>query len=126
MADYRAALGHDIALVSLTVLNPQPTSGGIIPTQRTYGISGKAHEMAPHAILEWSMVKDATQYDTILDFFGLAAALNAPVTVYLRNHLFVYARYNATAYRPLIGTDAAWANYWLRNVRVVLTNLVAI
>jgi hypothetical protein len=114
-----------VALVSLTILSPQPSSGGVQPTLRTYGTSGKVHQMALHGEMVWGVLEDETEYDTILDFFGLASVLDAPVTVYLRNELFVYTRYNATAVRPELGRDAGW-NFFPRGVTILLKNLVAI
>lgn len=125
-SDYRAASGYGVALGSLVAINPQPSSGGIKATQRTYGTSGKAHEMGEYAELVWSVVETPTQYASILSQFGLTSVLENQVTVYIRNSAFAYARYNAIAVRPQLGVDGNWDNYFLRGVVIVLRNLVAL
>lgn len=126
MSTYKVAAGHGVALVSLVQIAPQPTSGGIKATQRTYGTSGKVHEMGLFATLEWSVIETPADYAALLAQFGLTSALDASVTVYIRNSAFSYARYNATAVRPQLGTDGEWNNYFLRNVVIVLKKLVAL
>lgn len=126
MSEYKVAAGHGVALVSLALIVPQPTSGGIKATQRTYGTSGRVHEMGPYAELVWSVIETPAEYATLLAQFGLTSALNANVTVYIRNSAFTYARYNAVAVRPQLGTDGNWENYFFRGVTIVLRNLVAL
>lgn len=126
MSDYRVEEGFDQALVDLDVIVPQPTSGGIRPTVRTYSTGGNVTELAPYAELTWSVIETPTEYTTLLAMFGLDDALQANVTVYIRNEFFAYARYNAVAQRPMIGNDANWEQYFLRNVTIVLTHLEAL
>lgn len=126
MADYRVEEGHDIALIDLDVIVPQPTSGGIRPTVRTYSTGGNVVELAPYAILEWSVIETPTEYQTLIGQFGLTSALEALVTVYIRKDNFAYARFNATAVRPENGVDMEWSQYFLRNVRIILKKLTAL
>lgn len=126
MSNYRVAVGHDIALVSLAPINPQPSAGGVKPTERTYGLSGAVFEQGQYGVIEWSMLESESQYTAILTAFGLSSSLNADVTVYIRNEKFAYARYNAVAQRPQIGQDGDWTNFFLRGFRIVLTHLVAL
>lgn len=125
-SDYRVAVGSGVALGSLSVVNPQPTSGGIRATLRTHATSGAVYEEGLFAELVWSVVETPAEYASILSQFGLTNFLTAAVTVYIRNSAFVYARYNATAVRPEIGQDGAWENYFLRGVRIILKQLVAL
>ena len=125
-SDYRASGGHGVALVSLTVLNPQPASIGFRNTERSYGLSGAVYEQAPYIELNWSMVEDATQYGNILSAFGLTSVLYANVTVYIPNANYAYARYNAVSVRPMIGQDGGRSNFFLRDFTILLKNLVAL
>ncbi|NIV32639.1 MAG: hypothetical protein GWN58_25305, partial [Anaerolineae bacterium] len=56
MTTYRVADGHDVALVSLTVLDPQPRSEGIKPTRRTFGGDGTPYDESKYVELLYSMV----------------------------------------------------------------------
>ena len=126
MTDYRVADGWNVAVGSLTVLNPQPMSTGMQPSRRTYAVSGAVAEEAPFIELEWSMVETPTQYIAILTYFGLQGlppTYTNDVTIYLRNDLFSYQRYNGTAVRPEIGRDAKWSDYFPRDVKILVKNL---
>jgi hypothetical protein len=125
-SQYMVGIGLDLALVDLDLIVPQPSSGGIRPTQRTYGTSGQVHEQGLYAELVWNTIYDAADYQTLLAQFGLTSALTGLVTVYIRNSAFSYARYNAKAVRPQNGDDMQWNNYFLRGVTILLKNLEAI
>lgn len=125
-SSYKVASGSGVALVSLNTITPQPRCSGLKATQRTYGASGKIHEMAPYAELVWDVLETESEYTTLLAAFGLTSALEASVTVYIRNSAYAYARYNALAVRPMIGQDGQWDSYFLRNFVILLKNLVAI
>lgn len=125
-SDYRAKAAHGVALGSLTVLSPQPTSGGIKTTVRSYATSGAVYEAAPYAELVYSYIETEAEYQALLTLLGLTSVLYAPVTVYLRKDNFAYARYNATAVRPQIGQEANWSNFYLRDVVFLFKGLVAL
>lgn len=125
-SQYMVGIGHGLALVDLDLIVPQPTSGGIRSTQRTYATSGQAHEVAPYAELVWNTIYDAADYQALLAQFGLTNALTGLVTVYIRNAAFSYARYNAKAVRPEVGSDMQWNNYFLRGVTILLKELEAL
>lgn len=126
MSDYRAAAGHGVALVSLTVLAPQPASSGFKQTERSFGLSGSVFEQAPFLELVWSVVDSPSEYATILAYFGLTSVLYANVTVYIPNAAYAYARFNAVAVKPKIGDDGQRSNYFLRDFTILLKNLVAL
>lgn len=125
-SQYKVATGSSVALVSLALMVPQPTTRGIQFTERSYGAGGAVYDQAPYCELLFSFIETEALYATFLAQFGLASVTSAPVTVYIRNERLAYARYNATAVLPSIGNDGGWSEYFMRNVVVLLKNLVAI
>lgn len=123
-SDYRVKVGHDNPLIDLVTISPQPRSSGLKATERTYGIGASGvFELAPYCELVWDVLETETEYTTLLTAFGLSSSLTSSVTVYIRNSAYAYARYNATAVRPQIGTDGQWDNFYLRNFVILLKNL---
>lgn len=125
-SQYKVATGSGVALVSLNTITPQPRSSGLKAIQRTYGANGKVHELGAYCELVWDVLETESEYTTLLAAFGLTSALDASVTVYIRNGAYAYARYNALAVRPQIGQDGEWNQYFLRNFVILLKNLVAL
>lgn len=123
---YLAATGHNVALVSLAVLVPQPQGGAVMPVQRNQSASGAVHEIGLWVRLKWEYLPDGAAYLALLTQFGLHGALTSLVTVYCRNQFYAFARYNATAVRPEIGADVDWNNYRPRDISILLKNLVAL
>jgi hypothetical protein len=120
-SDYRVAVGHNIALVSLAVVSPQPTSQGL---QFTRQINyGDGHVLNQGAYVEWNygVVKDAAQYVAIMEYFDfeVLATESQNVTIYTRNELYTYRRYNGVAHRPA----TTWNNFRPRNVVIRITHL---
>jgi|GEM_PF-6740801 len=119
---YKIATGHGVALVSLAAIAPQPASPGVKATRRTHSADGAVHDEALYIQLAWSIVEDATALAALLTQFGLASATTANVTVYIPSQLHAYTRYNGVAVRPEIARD----NYFLRNVQIIVKDLVAL
>jgi len=122
---YRVADGHDIALDSLNVLDPQPRSEGIKPTRRTFGGDGTPYDEGTYVELLYSMVSTATEYQSILSDFGVQSALSNEVTVYVRDETFAWVRKNGLAIRPEPGADVRWNNFFPRNVVILVRDLSA-
>jgi len=123
MSSYRVADGHDVALESLNVLDPQPRSEGIKPTRRTFGGDGTPYDEAKYVELLYSMVSSATEYQSILSAFGVQNAGSNEVTVYVRDETFAWARQNGLAIRPQPGQDVRWSNYFPRDVVILVRDL---
>ena len=126
MSTYRVATGHGVALGSLTVLSPQPRSTGVQSTRRTAGADGSVYDEAKFVILEYNFIEDPTAYSALLTLFGVNAVLYANVTVYLRNEVFTFARYNGIAVRPQPGADMDWDRFFPRNLRLLVKDLAAL
>lgn len=107
MSTYRAKINHDVALVSLTVLDPQPDPGtAIAPTRRTYGGDGSVYDEGNYIELHWSAIDTASAYQTLLGVFGLnASTAYANVTVYVRDVTYAWVRMNGIAVRPIAQSD---------------------
>ncbi len=119
---YKVAEGHGVALMSLTDIDPQPASAGVKAGRRTHSADGAIHDENLYVALEWSVVEDATALDDLLAQFGLDSATTAAVTVYCPNQLHAFTRYNGVAQRP----ESARQNYFIRDVQIVIKNLVAL
>lgn len=126
-SDYRVLTGHGVALGSLVAVNPQPrTDATTQPVLRSDAISGAIHEQGLFIDLLWSAIFTASDYAALLDQFGVGAALNANVTVYVPNYEYVYTRYNGVAIRPEQGASVRRSDYYIRDVVIRIKNLVAL
>ena len=119
-SDYRATPGRDVALTFLVVMDPQPTSPGVKATRRINFGDGTILEQGLYVEWNYNIVEDATQLSQILTPLGLMSAASAEVTIYTRNQLYQYRRYNGTAIRP----EANWDNFFARNITIMIRNLV--
>lgn len=123
MTTYRAALNHNVALASLTVFAPQPRSIGVIPTRRTFTSGATVVDEGLHVELIWETLEDATQYQAVLAVMGLTTVRMRSVTLYARNDLYQWRRYNGVAVRPQPGADVTW-NLFPRSITVLVRDLV--
>lgn len=126
MSTFKAALNHDVALSSLTLLDPQPRCEGLMKARRTYAASRAAFEEGLYTEWVWDFAEDAAGYQAILGFFGLnvIGVTSSEVTIYTPDSLGDYQRYNAIAYRPEFGRDIRRINFFYRGVTVLFTDLV--
>lgn len=125
MTTYKAKTGHDVALLLLVDITPQPQTIGLQYTQRDYAADGTVHQQGPFVELNFSMIDDATEYQALLTQFGLTSATTASVTVYIQNENYTWARYNGTIVKPMIGNQGARDRFFLRNFTFVVKNLEA-
>lgn len=121
---YRIGLGHDVDLVDLVPIVPQPTSGGVRTTRRTYAADGSLYEEASYCELIFNVLNDAEMYQDLINMFGVLYALTAPVTIYVRDPVWTPFRYNGTAIRPETSKDMEWSNYFPRNITILIRDLV--
>lgn len=126
MFDYKLAAGHNVALVSLTVLSPQPRSIGVQVVERTYGLSGSVHESGLYIELNYNYIATPTDYQVLLALMGVNTVLYAPVTLYAWRKDYDNARYNGIAVRPQIGPEAAYSRHRIREVTFLIKHLVAL
>lgn len=122
---YRVAVNYDVDVGSLNLFNPQPRSIGIRYTRTTYMGGGHPYNEGPYIELLWSMLEDEGQYFSILQQAGLDTRNSGPVTVWIRNEMWVYGRYNGLAVRPLIGQDANW-EFFPKDIVLLIKNLRAL
>lgn len=119
MSTYRAKVNTDVAFVSLTTLSPQPRSEGVKVTRRIPMADGSVLFEGLYVELVWDVLESAADYLTVMTVFGLHSNWSSPVTVYVRDDLFAWKRYNGVAVRP----QASWNMYFPRNVSVLVRNL---
>lgn len=118
-SDYRAKTGINQTLVSLTKLSPQPASAGVKATRRVPLGDGSVLDQGLYVEWDYSVVEDAAQLLAILTPLGLHTAMFAAVTIYTRDDLYAYKRYNGVAVRP----PASWENFYARQVSILIRNL---
>lgn len=124
MSDYRAADGFNVALVSLTVLSPQPASPGLQYVRQEFSADGAPINEGPFVELVWSAVGTKAAYQTILTAFGLLSAYSNDVTVYIRDENFDYGRYNGKAVKPLPENGVQWRRPFPKNITILVRDLV--
>lgn len=127
MSLYQVATGFNVALVDLNTLSPQPSSIGIQVTRRTFGSDGTPFEEGKYVELLWNVLNSPTEYQAILTAFGLSdTTLVSAVTVYVRNSIFDWVRLNGYAIRPDPGKEVRWANFFPRDVTILVRELTAV
>lgn len=121
---YRVGDGFDVALVSLTILTPQPRSEGIKPARRVYGGDGSVYDSPLYLELEWDVIGSDASYQALIDtIFGVSRPLTNEVTVYARNQYDAFARYNGIAVSPENGRDVRRRNSFRRDLTVLIKAL---
>lgn len=123
MSTYKIATGHNVALLSLTAISPQPASEGLKFARTTYAASGGVYPEAPYIELVWAILPTPTLYAALLTQFGLSASTAfANVTVYIPNAAYSYARYNGVAVRPATSRRG----FFIREIAIVVKDLAAL
>lgn len=125
MSTYRGATGHGVALASLTVFSPQPSGGIVRPTRRDYMADSAPNDQGLYVEFAWSLLANVASYTTILTVFGLQSAKSANVTIYAKNDLLVWTRYNGLAIRPEPGREMSYRSF-PRGVVILVRDLVAL
>ena len=120
---YLVGEGLDVALVSLVAIDPQPRCGGLRYGRTSYAASGVVVRESPHTELVWDVIETQTQYEDLLEQFGLDALVSANVTVTPPNALYASTRFNARAVRPAASETVNHESYFIRDVRIVLKDL---
>lgn len=122
---YKVADGHDVAAESLTAISPQPRSEGIRATRRVYCPDGTVRDDGLYVELLWSVLDDATDYQALLDQFGVKTARTNEVTVMVRDDTFAWVRMNGTAVRPQAGGEVRWSDFFPRSITILIKDLTA-
>jgi len=122
---YKVADGHDVSLINMDDIDPQPRSTGIQTTRRTFAGDGTVQDDGRYVILEFTVIENATEYQSLLAAFGIDSATTNDVTVYVRDETFAWTRMNGTAVRPQPGQDVKWKDYFPRDVMILIRDLEA-
>jgi hypothetical protein len=121
---YRVGIGHNVALVSLVDIFPQPRSNPAAPTERKYALTGAVYDEGEYMELYWDHFEWETEYTTMLLQFTLTVNKSANVTIYGRDSLFTFRRFNGVAQRPEGIQDVKRSNFFIRDVVMRITHLV--
>lgn len=126
-SDYRiSSTGHGVALWSLTVCPIQPTAEAVQATRRTFAATGRPYDEGLYVEWVWSVIETPSQLLTVLGYFGMGGlpiTYTKEVTIYTRNELYSYIRYNGLAVFPQLGRDLRWKNFFPRDLTMLIRDL---
>lgn len=128
---YRVGIGHNIALVSLTVLSPQPRSDGVKFTRQDFAGDGTVIQQGLYVEFVWGIIRNTAAYHealsttSILARFGLDDDTSADVTIYARDNRLAWKRYNGKAILPEPGAQLDYRSF-PRNIHILIRGLVAL
>lgn len=125
MSTYKVALGHDVALESLTDIDPQPHTPGLEYARRSYAVDGTVEDEYPHVNLEFRLPLTVTQLQALYTQFGVGSAKTAEVTVYVQDSgdAFSWQRLNGVAVQPLMGADGARDGFFVQGLVILVKRL---
>ena len=121
---YKVLPGGDQPLIDLVAITPQPRCNGLRYTRTSHTAAGGMVLEGAYAVLEWDVIGNATDYDTLLTQFGLDLGTSEAVTILLPNELYVLTRYNGNALRPVAGETVRREGYFIRDVQIIVRDLV--
>lgn len=117
---YQMASGHDVALIDLDPIVPQPRSpDGVQAAERDFGLDLSVYEQGLFIVLQWSSIQNATGYQTLLGQLGLDSALRQAITLYAPNFEREWHRWNGYAIRPTSPNFAIFP----RDIRILVNQL---
>jgi len=123
MSTYKIALGHDVALESLTDIDPQPHTPGLEYARRSYAVDGTVEDEYPHVNLEFRLPLTVTQLQALYAQCGVDSAKTAEVTVYVQVDEFSWERRNGVAVQPLMGADGARDGFFVQGLVILVKRL---
>lgn len=124
MSSYQIAIGHDVALVDLDLLVPQPRSGIVKATRRTTSGNRKILDEGLYLELRYNVLGSPATYSSLLTQFGVNGSnTTRDVTIYGVEYQFAYNRFNGVAVRPQLGEDADYDNFFIRDIIFLITDL---
>lgn len=118
--------GYNAALVALTVLVPQPRCEGLQVTRRDFVGNGSFVEQGLFVEWLWNVNGSVAQYQGILTQLGLSTVKSLPVTIYSVDDQYIFRRWNGTIIRPQPGVDVRRNNFFVRDITVLIRDLVMI
>lgn len=119
----RVDTGHDVPLVSLDRITPEPSTSPVTPVLRDWGAGGGVHDQGKYVCLRWEMVESEAQYLSLLTMFNLHIYEYSAVTVYVKDERLQWYRYNGYAQLPKPQEDMDWKNFFLRDIEIVIVDL---
>ena len=122
MSLYKVGIGHNVPLVDLVTVTPQPRNGEVKYMERRQSDDGPV-DVGPYSAPTWGIFKNAAQYQVTLGQFGLLVAETCDVTWYTQDDLFNWKRYNGVAALPEPGVDGSHTQYFLRGFVIFIRRL---
>lgn len=120
---YAVGVGHDVADENLNTLVPQPHIPTVMPGRTIYSAGGDPYQDIHHVEFRWAVLEDDAAYRNLLVQFGLSNAETAEVTVRARDDSWNEWRVNGTAYRPIMGRDITWRDFFPRRLVILVRDL---
>lgn len=120
---YMIAAGHNVAFGSLNLIVPQPSSPGVEYLRRVPSGNDKILDDGGHLWLYWNALRDAAMFQSLLSQGDVSVDLLAPVTVWARDEIWDWARFNGYIERPRLGESAGWVNFMPGGVGALIKEL---
>lgn len=120
---YKWAQGHDVGALLLNTPRPQPHGIFAAPVVRDYTIAPGYHEQGLYTIWTFDVIETESVYNAMLTELDLDNQTVAPVTIRTRNERGNWTIYNAYISLPEPNQDMKWANFFLRDVNFIFTDL---
>lgn len=119
----RVDTGHNVPLISLDRITPEPSTSPVTPAARDYGAGGGVYDQGYFVVLRWDFVEDEAEYLALLSMFNLDLSKYEAVTVYVKNDLLQWQRFNGYAQRPQPQEDMDWKNFFPRDIEITIVDL---
>jgi hypothetical protein len=115
--------GFDQPLIDLVDISPQPASGGVQPTRRSFSASGSVYDESLYTEWVFSALESVTMYQSVLTQLGIINQLTNEVTIYTRNRAFAWVRMNGIVVMPEPGRDVKWEMPFPRDIVILIKDL---
>lgn len=123
--DYKIAQTHGISAATLTVVTPQPTSPFAMPVLRSYSATPGFNDQGLCTVWHWDFWESESDWLAFLAIVGLDDQEVVPVSMRTRGKRGQFTVYDAYAYLPESDVDSKWSNFFMRDVNMYFTDLVA-
>lgn len=119
---HRVGIGPDLLLPSMSIIQPQPRDG-TVKSLRGYSDTG-TRIVSLFCLFRWNVLGNSSLYQDILGYFGLLENNICEVSIYAKDEIYTWGRYNGFAIKPEFDSDAEWNQFFPRNVSIFVRNLV--
>lgn len=120
---YRVGVGHDLDIGDTDIILQQPRAEPAEPVEVQYGIDASHHYQHEYICFIFDVIESYDLYVAILGQFDLDSNQTSEVTIYGRSRRLSWNKFNGIAHLPIPGEDYKWDRFFLRDVRIYVTDL---